>query len=578
VSRRTRFGPRAVLLAALWLPLWAAERRVVIIDLDGIRGDTFEQTYLDGRLPNFRRILDSALWFDNAAAVFPTVTMAGQASLFTGVPPAMHGIIGNEWFDRAAGRTVDYLTLSGVSCVYGFTLLAGSECRGGLANGHLLSPTLYEAATAAGLNSTVVFNQYWKGATHVVLPGLSDVLSFVENSSIDYEAFDRRMTDRALEALQEHGLPAILTVYFAGTDGLGHAFGIAAQPGYLERVIDYHLGRLLDALAGLDPEWRANTLFVVTADHGRTDAELHSEDLTLAADILAALKRAGFHSDRVRIAPNGGMAYVYLKGESWTQGPPEEEVRAALRELAEDPLLRRVVESARSRDEKDSPRSGDIVVMLQPNHYFGNLGVGSHHGSIHEPDLSVPLILAQGGMPAGRRAQRVQSTQIVRTVAEYLGFPVEAADPALPLGGKKGELFAPDSRCYNPYTMFQGIEHTGIASAEPERLAQWYVDHLGFRINYHSESSRGFFLRAPDGTMIEIILAEGERAPQKMKDPGLRHLAIGVGDFDIAYTALKAKGVQFLSEPSTSKGNSVVFFTDCDGNILHLIHREAPLP
>jgi predicted enzyme related to lactoylglutathione lyase len=78
--------------------------------------------------------------------------------------------------------------------------------------------------------------------------------------------------------------------------------------------------------------------------------------------------------------------------------------------------------------------------------------------------------------------------------------------------------------------------------------------------------------------MIEIILAEGERAPQKMKDPGLRHLAIGVGDFDIAYTSLKAKGVQFLSEPSTSKGNSVVFFTDCDGNILHLIHRETPLP
>lgn len=447
VSRRTRVGPRAVLLAALWLPLCLAERRAVIIDIDGIRGDTFEQTYLDGRLPNFRRILDSALWFDNAAAVFPTVTMAGQASLFTGVPPATHGIIGNEWFDRAAGRVVDYMTVSGLSCVYGFTLVAGSECRGGLANRHLLSPTLYEAATAAGLNSTVVFNQYWKGATHVVLPGVTDALSFVENASIDYEAFDRRMTDRALEALQEHGLPAILTVYFAGADGVGHALGTAGQPRYLERVIDYHLGRLLDAL---DPDWRANTLFVITADHGRTDAELHSEDLTLAADILAALKRAGFDSDRVRIAANGGMAYVYLKGESWTQGPPEEEVRAALRELAEDPLLQRVVESARSRDEKDSPRSGDIVVMLQPNHYFGNLGVGSHHGSIHEPDLSIPLILAQGGMPAGRRAQRVQSTQIVRTVAEYLGFPVEAADPALPLGGKVAERLGPAARKSGP--------------------------------------------------------------------------------------------------------------------------------
>jgi len=432
VSRRTRFGPRAVLLAALWLPLWGTERRAVIIDIDGIRGDTFEQTYLDGRLPNFQRILGSAVWFDNAVSVLPTVTMAGQASLFTGVPPTTHGIIGNQWFDRAAGRAVDYLTVSGVSCVYGFTLLAGSECRGGLANGHLLSPTLYEAATAAGLNSTVVFNQYWRGATHVVLPGLSDVLSFVENSSIDYEAFDRRMTERALEALQEHGLPAILTVYFAGADGIGHALGIAAQPRYLERVIDYHLGRLLDTLAGLDPAWRANTLLVITADHGRTDATLNPEDLTLAADLRAALGHAGYDSDRVHIAANGGMAYIYLKAGTWSELPSAQTVETVARQVSQDPLLARAVESVRVRRDDDSFRGGDLILLLKPGHYFGNLGVGSHHGSIHETDLAVPLILALGGLPSSRRAERVRTTQIVRTIAGFLGFPVERVEPALP--------------------------------------------------------------------------------------------------------------------------------------------------
>jgi len=432
VSRRTRVGPRAVLLTALWLPLCLAERRAVIIDLDGVRRDTFEQTYLDGRLPNFQCILGSAVWFDNAVSVLPTVTMAGQASLFTGVLPATHGIMGNEWFDRAAGRAVDYLTVTGVSCVYGFTLLAGSECRGGLANRHLLFPTLYEAATAAGLRSTVVFNQYWKGATHVVLPGVTDVLAFVENSSIDYEAFDRRMTDRALEALQEHGLPAILTVYFAGADGIGHALGIAAQPRYLERVIDYHLGRLLDALAVLDPTWRANTLFVVTADHGRTDATVNPEDLTLAADLGAALGRAGYDSDHAHIAANGGMAYIYLKAGAWSELPSTQALETVARQLSQDPLLARAVESVHVRRDDDSPRSGDLILWLKPGHYFGNLGVGSHHGSIHETDLAVPLILALGGLPSSRRAERVRTTQIVRTIAGFLGFPVERIEPALP--------------------------------------------------------------------------------------------------------------------------------------------------
>ena len=32
--------------------------------------------------------------------------------------------------------------------------------------------------------------------------------------------------------------------------------------------------------------------------------------------------------------------------------------------------------------------------------------------------------------------------------------------------------------------MFQGIEHTAISSPDPQKLAQWYVDHLDFHINY----------------------------------------------------------------------------------------------
>lgn len=126
--------------------------------------------------------------------------------------------------------------------------------------------------------------------------------------------------------------------------------------------------------------------------------------------------------------------------------------------------------------------------------------------------------------------------------------------------------------------MFQGLEHAAIASPDPERLAQWYVDHLGFSINYHSASSKTTFVKAPNGSMFEIVVSEGERAPQSLKSPGIRHLAIAVSDFDSAYGQLKAKGVNFLTAPESKKGNRVVFFTDLDGNILHLIQREQPLP
>ncbi len=124
--------------------------------------------------------------------------------------------------------------------------------------------------------------------------------------------------------------------------------------------------------------------------------------------------------------------------------------------------------------------------------------------------------------------------------------------------------------------MYKGLEHTALASPDPLRLAQWYVDHLDFHINF--EYAGNYFVKAANGTMLEIIPSEGERAPQKMKDPGIRHLAIAVDDFDAAHEDLKKKSVTFLTEAFTTLGNRLVFFADADGNIVHLIQREKPLP
>ena len=124
--------------------------------------------------------------------------------------------------------------------------------------------------------------------------------------------------------------------------------------------------------------------------------------------------------------------------------------------------------------------------------------------------------------------------------------------------------------------MFTGLEHTAIASPNPLRLAEWYVQYLGFRINF--EYAGNYFLKSQDGSMIEIIPSEGERIEQGMKDPGIRHLAVKVDDFDQGYRDLQTKGVKFLGSPFENQGNRLVFFADGDGNIVHLIHRQKPLP
>ncbi len=59
--------------------------------------------------------------------------------------------------------------------------------------------------------------------------------------------------------------------------------------------------------------------------------------------------------------------------------------------------------------------------------------------------------------------------------------------------------------------MFNGIEHSAIASPDPQRLAGWYRDVLEFRIV--RVKGNKVFLRGLNGSLLEIIPSMGDRQP-----------------------------------------------------------------
>ena len=122
--------------------------------------------------------------------------------------------------------------------------------------------------------------------------------------------------------------------------------------------------------------------------------------------------------------------------------------------------------------------------------------------------------------------------------------------------------------------MYKGLEHTAIASADPESLAAWYEEYLGFSICHRYGGN--VFVKAPDGTMLEIIPGEGQRPDNEFWSLGIRHLAISVDDFDGAHEDLKSKGIE-IENLFNAGGNRLAFFRDIEGNICHLIHREKAI-
>jgi predicted AlkP superfamily pyrophosphatase or phosphodiesterase len=107
---------RLCLFCLLWAALTldrpelrAAEppKLVVTIIVDQMRYDYLERASDKFANEGFRLLTERGAFMTFARYnYFPTVTGPGHASYLSGSPPAVHGIIGNEWFDKRTGKDI----------------------------------------------------------------------------------------------------------------------------------------------------------------------------------------------------------------------------------------------------------------------------------------------------------------------------------------------------------------------------------------------------------------------------------------------------------------------------------------
>ncbi|RPD99930.1 alkaline phosphatase family protein [Aureibaculum marinum] len=76
---------------------------VIGIVVDQMRYDYLTRFYNKYGEGGFKRLLNSGYNFENAHYNYiPTYTAVGHTSIYTGTTPSNHGIIGNNWYDKAA--------------------------------------------------------------------------------------------------------------------------------------------------------------------------------------------------------------------------------------------------------------------------------------------------------------------------------------------------------------------------------------------------------------------------------------------------------------------------------------------
>jgi predicted AlkP superfamily pyrophosphatase or phosphodiesterase len=85
----------------------AQPKLVVGIVVDQMRYDYLYRYWSKYSNDGFKRLLREGFNFKNNHYNYvPTYTGPGHASIYTGTTPAMHGIVGNDWYNRTTGRNI----------------------------------------------------------------------------------------------------------------------------------------------------------------------------------------------------------------------------------------------------------------------------------------------------------------------------------------------------------------------------------------------------------------------------------------------------------------------------------------
>jgi glyoxylase I family protein len=123
------------------------------------------------------------------------------------------------------------------------------------------------------------------------------------------------------------------------------------------------------------------------------------------------------------------------------------------------------------------------------------------------------------------------------------------------------------------------VEHIAIPAADVIALKDWYVRTLGARVIFDNGQNPPTFFVALSNVWFEIYAAEKnlpELGDNKLQ--GFRHLALRVDSIDAAKIELEKRGVKFTEQiKAAAGGGRVLFFEDCEGNLLHLVERPKDL-
>jgi predicted AlkP superfamily pyrophosphatase or phosphodiesterase len=423
-------------------PAAESDRIVVLMSVDGLAG-----YYLDdpaAEMPTLRKLAAEGARASSMRASDPTVTWPNHTTLVTGVSPGKHGVVGNNFFDRAKGEKVTLIW---------DPLLDKDEI--------VKVPTIYDLAKAAGMKTLAIKWPATRNArsldltcpdvgkaelvTKYTTPALLDEC---KQAGYDVVYGDEGKTVSSSEAITKDEMwthifnmllhnhrPNLALLHVIAVDHTEHSDGPRSEGAYA--AVKAADGQVREVWEELQKDFPGKATLIVVSDHGFSANKkkvIPNETLVKAGLIEMKVRHAT--GGAVSLVVQGGSAMVYISDEA-NRDDVVKQVKKAFegvegvgKVVGPDEFAEYGIGDAR-RD----PRAPDMLIEAKYGYFFGDTAAGSkkenkgsHGHDSHLPELHATFVACGKGIKPGTKLGEIDNRSVAPTIAKLLGIEMPTAD------------------------------------------------------------------------------------------------------------------------------------------------------
>lgn len=434
------------LLAVIFatLPVYAlepaADRIVVLISVDGLAHYYFDDPKAE--MPMIRQMAAEGARAEMMKCSMPTVTWPNHTTLVTGVHPGRHGVIGNNYYDRANGKVVPLIP---------DPLFDKDEI--------VKVPTIYDVAKAAGLRTAAIIWPATRGAKTLdwTVPDVFDdklfqgyatpsLLAEWTEAGIPFEKQQEwcktgrgeerdRMYVQMLNHIVRKHRPNLALLHLVEVDHVEHAKGPQSPEAYA--AVKFADDRVREVWDELQKSFPGKATLIVSSDHGFFPFwQLIQPNVLLRNESLVTSEGTKATGGAVRVLSQGGGCFLYVLDDAKREETlarleklfvgaegidlvimPKDFLKYGLADPRKNPHMADMVLSAKSGYSFSDSLAGGVAVTLKTEEMKG-----AHGYDPNQPGLHATFVAWGAGIEPGGKLGTVSNTDVAPTIAELLGL------------------------------------------------------------------------------------------------------------------------------------------------------------